>query len=220
MVVTHLRECGRPPARLLVLVDQHRPYAFVEVVPRHHMLRQPVFEDKRRLEIIIPPDDQLAQRDLEASRRLGQQVRPRLRGPAGIAPPDAASAASASRISSMLWRRQSTDRSPAAMPRAEQGRDLPRSGRASHRSCPARSLSPRRSGRARRPVPRSVHAARRGWQSRNRACRPPPSGRRSGRDSDRYVPGQRFRNRVAPTSGNRPIAVSGIARSVRSVAMR
>ena len=34
------------------------------------------------------------------------------------------------------------------------------------------------------------------------------------------VPGQRFRKRVAPTSGKSPIPVSGIAKSVRSVAIR
>src|SRR5215472_17484714 len=66
--VADFGEGCRLPARLLVLVDQHRTHPFIEVVPSHHMLRQPIFEGERGFEIIIPSDDQLAQCDLETGR--------------------------------------------------------------------------------------------------------------------------------------------------------
>src|SRR5215472_1771323 len=72
-VVGHFGERCRPPARLLILVDQRRPHPFVEIMRRHHMLGQPVFEGKRRVEIVRSPDRELPQRDLQAAWRLGQQ---------------------------------------------------------------------------------------------------------------------------------------------------
>src|SRR5215813_11605264 len=66
--VADFGEGCRMPARLLVIVDQQRTHPFIEVVLRHHMLREPIFEGECGFEIIIPSDDQLAQCDLETGR--------------------------------------------------------------------------------------------------------------------------------------------------------
>ena len=48
--VADLGQRRRPPARVLILVDDDRAHAFVEIVPGHEMLRQPVFQRERLFE--------------------------------------------------------------------------------------------------------------------------------------------------------------------------
>ena len=69
-----------------VAVDQHRPDALVDVVAGHDVLGQPVFEGERRVEVVIPPDRRLAQRDFEVGRQLGEQVGAGFGGPSCMRP--------------------------------------------------------------------------------------------------------------------------------------
>src|SRR6266436_3933681 len=66
--LAHLKERGEPPARLLVLVDQHRAHAFVEVVVREHVHHHPVLERERILDLETPPPLQDPERELQAER--------------------------------------------------------------------------------------------------------------------------------------------------------
>jgi hypothetical protein len=68
----------------MVLVDQRGAHAFVKIVSLHKVLGQPVFELERLVEIVIMAEDQLAQRDLEAGRRFGQQCRMGLGRPSRV----------------------------------------------------------------------------------------------------------------------------------------
>ena len=52
----------------------------------HDMLGQPVFEHERALDVVIRSDDQLAQGDLQAGRRFGQQRGADLRRPVAVRP--------------------------------------------------------------------------------------------------------------------------------------
>src|SRR5882672_2674892 len=62
---------GRLPARRLVLVDDHRSYALVEVVAAHDARDYAEFDAHARFEIELPPAPQLRQRDLDTRRRFG-----------------------------------------------------------------------------------------------------------------------------------------------------
>ncbi len=83
-----------------------------------------------------------------------------------------------------------------------------------------RDRPPRRSRPARPRSRRDRPRPRRGWRSRHRRSRSPRS---RAPVRPRYIPtspGQRGRNQVPPTSGKKPMPVSGMANRVRSVAIR
>src|SRR5579883_2403218 len=73
VVVPDLGQRRRLPARVLVLVDEEGAHALEEIVALHRVLRHPVLELQRLLDVVGGADLQLPQRHPEAGRRgLGE----------------------------------------------------------------------------------------------------------------------------------------------------
>jgi len=72
------------PFRCLILVDEHCADALEEIVTLHDVLRHPVFELKRLLDIEARADLQLMKRYLEACRRRLGDARQRRPRPLGL----------------------------------------------------------------------------------------------------------------------------------------
>src|SRR5690348_3829586 len=63
-------QCGRPPVRRLVLVDDHRSDSFIEVVPSYYAGNYPVFGAHALVERERSAAPLQGQRELEAERGL------------------------------------------------------------------------------------------------------------------------------------------------------
>src|ERR1043165_9886052 len=81
-----VREHGRVPARRIVLVDDHRAYALVKIMPVHDTRYDAEFVSHaiRKRPLLAAPH--LCERDSEAQRRFGADRRGRGASPFGVAP--------------------------------------------------------------------------------------------------------------------------------------
>ena len=202
--VADLGQRRRPPARLVVLVDDHRAHAFVEIVAMNDARHYAEFGLHARLEI---PSSRRARICASASFRLSRRFgadrgRGGLRGPFGVL------AALRGRALSRMSSTRSPVNSRSIARAARHDRPLP--GRLGE--CRQHRIDRHRAAQRFEQIGKARRRHAMGGDAGRDAVGGVEAARRSAHNKCRVSPGSRGRNQVAPTSGKKPMPTSGMAK--------
>ena len=220
--VAHVGKRGRPPARLVILIDDHGAHALVEVMVMDEARHYAEFRAHARVEIPLLAAAHLLQRDLETERRFGPHGGGGLGRPFGIG---------GTRGGFLVERGEDvldagTGKQPVDRRR---GAPLNRPLARRLREGAEHGIDRDRAGKRPRSVRESARRECGGWQGRRRPHRRRSSARRSARKKCRARPAgaaetrwrrRRGRSRCRPPawrrrSGRRPRDASRAARRRR-----